>query len=105
VPELAELPLPYIHEPWKMTEMDMELYNFKLGRDYPLPIVDPKDARKEERKFLWDIRKSTKGKSEGQKIIETLVRPSKARQEPKAKQTQSQRNKDIESKQGQLPLL
>jgi hypothetical protein len=67
--------------------------------------VDPNDARKEERKFLWDIRKSAKGKSEGQKIIETLVRPSKARQEPKAKQTQSQRNKDIESKQGQLPLL
>jgi deoxyribodipyrimidine photo-lyase len=105
VPELAELPLPYIHEPWKMTEMDMAIYNFKLGRDYPLPVVDPKDARKEERKFLWDIRKSAKGKSEGQKIIETLVRPSKARQEPKRKQTQSKRNKDIESKHGQLPLL
>jgi deoxyribodipyrimidine photo-lyase len=105
VPELAELPLSFIHEPWKMTEMDMALSNFKLGRDYPLPIVDPKDSRKEERKFLWDIRKSDKGKSEGQKIIQTLVRPSVARKEPKRKQTKAKGKQDIEPKQGQLPLL
>ena len=105
IPELAELPLSFIHEPWKMTDMDMSIYNFKLGRDYPLPIIDPKDSRKEERKFLWDIRKSEKGKSEGRKIVETLVRPSVARQEPKRKQAKTKRNQDIEPKQGQLPLL
>lgn len=105
VPELAELPLSFIHEPWKMTEMDMSIFNFKLGRDYPLPIIDPKDSRKEERKFLWEIRKSQKGKSEGRKIVETLVRPSVSRQEPKRKQAKSKRNQDIEPKQGQLPLL
>lgn len=105
VPELAELPLSFIHEPWIMTEMDMSIYNFKPGRDYPLPIIDPKGPRKEERQFLWDIRKSEKGKSEGQKIIETLVRPSVARQEPKRKQAKSKRKQDIEPKHGQLPLL
>jgi len=105
VPELAELPLPFIHEPWKMTEMDMALYHFKLGQDYPLPIVDPNDARKEERKFLWDIRKSDKARSEGKQIIQTLVRPSVTRQEPKRKQSESKRKQDIEPKQGQLPLL
>jgi hypothetical protein len=88
-----------------MTEMDMSIYNFKLGQDYPYPIIDPKDSRKEERKFLWDIRKSEKGKSEGQKIIQTLVRPSVARQEPKRKQTKTKGKQDIEPKQGQLPLL
>jgi deoxyribodipyrimidine photo-lyase len=105
VPELAKLPLAFIHEPWKMTEMDMAIYDFKLGQDYPFPIIDPKDARKEDRKFLWDIRKTEKGKSEGMKIIETLVRPSKTRQKPKAKQTNSKRKDDVEPKQGQLPLL
>jgi deoxyribodipyrimidine photo-lyase len=105
VPELAELPLSFIHEPWKMTQMDMALYHFKLGQDYPLPIVDPNDARKEERKFLWDIRKSDKARSEGKQIIQTLVRPSVTRQEPKRKQSESKRKQDIEPKQGQLPLL
>ena len=105
IPELAELPLSFIHEPWKMTEMDMSIYDFKLGQDYPYPIIDPKDSRKEERKFLWEIRKSQKGKSEGQKIIETLVRPSVALQEPKRKQAKSKGKQDIEPKQGQLPLL
>jgi deoxyribodipyrimidine photo-lyase len=105
VPELAELPLAFIHEPWKMTEMDMSIYNFKLGQDYPFPIINPKDSRNEERKFLWDIRKSAKGKSEGRKIVETLVRPSVARQEPKRQQTKTKRKQNIEPKQGQLPLL
>ena len=83
----------------------MSLYQFQLGRDYPFPIVDPKDSRKEERKFLWDVRKSDKGKSEGQKIIQTLVRPSNTRQKPKTKQANTKRKNDIEPKQGQLPLL
>ena len=105
LPELAQLPLAFIHEPWKMTQMDMDLHDFQLGRDYPLPIVDPNDSRKEERKFLWDIRKSEKSRSEGQKILKTLVRPSAARQVPKRKQAKSERKQDIEPKQGQLPLL
>jgi len=67
--------------------------------------VDPKEARKEERKFLWDIRKSDKARSEGKQIIQTLVRPSVTRQEPKRKQAESKRKQDIEPKQGQLPLL
>ena len=105
VPELASLPIAFVHEPWKMTEMDMELADFRLGVDYPLPIIDPTNSRKEDRKFLWDIRKSNQGKIEGQKIIQSLVRPSKARQEPKRQKAYGKRNKDIESENGQLPLL
>ena len=88
-----------------MTKMDSELYHFELGKDYPFPIVDPKDSRKEERKFLWDIRKSQKAKSEGQKMLEKLVRPSVSGQKPKRQQTKTNRKQNIEPKQGQLPLL
>ncbi|MFM6945956.1 MAG: deoxyribodipyrimidine photo-lyase/cryptochrome family protein [Flavobacteriales bacterium] len=105
VPELSHLPLSFIHEPWKMTKMDSELYQFELGKDYPFPIIDPKDSRKEERKFLWDIRKSQKAKSEGKKMLETLVRPSVSGQKPKRQQTKTKRKEHIEPKQGQLPLL
>ncbi len=105
VPELAKLPDALIHEPWKMTSIEAETYGFELGKDYPLPIIDPKDSRKEERKFLWDIRKSAQAKREGQKIIETLVRPSEPRQKPKTKQAQTKRKQNIEPNNGQLPLL
>ena len=45
VPELRDLPIQYRHEPWKMNEAEAEKYHFKLGRDYPQPIVDHKFAR------------------------------------------------------------
>lgn len=105
VPELAKLPDALIHEPWKMTSLEAKTYGFEPGKDYPLPIIDPKDSRKEERKFLWDIRKSAQAKREGQKIIETLVRPSESRQKPKTKQAQTKRKQNIEPNNGQLPLL
>ena len=40
VPELKNLPKKFIHKPW---ESDDE--NFKLGEDYPFPIVKHEDAR------------------------------------------------------------
>jgi deoxyribodipyrimidine photo-lyase len=45
VPELRELPIKYRHEPWQMAEVEAQKYDFKLGRDYPHPIVDHKFAR------------------------------------------------------------
>lgn len=40
LPELKELPKEFIHEPWKMTPDQQELYNVKLGSDYPEPMID-----------------------------------------------------------------
>lgn len=40
VPELSRLPLPFQHEPWKMTSIDEAMYQFELGIDYPMPVVD-----------------------------------------------------------------
>ena len=105
LPELAKLPINFIHEPWKMTNMDMALYDFELGKCYPKPIIDPTMSRIEERKFLWGLRKSTKAMQENQKILTALVRPSGSGQKPKYKQTKKNGNKDINDKNGQLPLL
>jgi deoxyribodipyrimidine photo-lyase len=44
-PELAKLPAPLIHAPWEAPAEILEKAGVKLGRTYPHPIVDHKEAR------------------------------------------------------------
>lgn len=46
VPELAGLPIAYIHEPWRAPPDELKKAGIKLGTTYPLPIVDHNAARK-----------------------------------------------------------
>lgn len=46
VPELAQLPLKFVHEPYLMTNQEQADLQIVLGTDYPLPIVDHNEARK-----------------------------------------------------------
>lgn len=45
VPELAKLPNKYLQQPWTAPANVLEHCGIKLGRDYPEPIVDHKEAR------------------------------------------------------------
>lgn len=45
VPELKGVPLKYLAEPWTMTTDQQQEYNCVMGKDYPAPIVDHKQAR------------------------------------------------------------
>ena len=36
----------FIHEPWLISEMESEIYKFKVGKDYPSPIVNLKETSK-----------------------------------------------------------
>ena len=45
VPELSELPNKFIHKPWQADPLTLQLANITLGKDYPHPIVDHKEAR------------------------------------------------------------
>ncbi len=45
VPELASLPVNFIHQPWQAPPPVLEAANLRLGVDYPHPIVDLKDSR------------------------------------------------------------
>ncbi len=45
VPELANVPDRYIHEPWKMPQTLQEHLGCVIGRDYPAPLVDHGFAR------------------------------------------------------------
>ncbi|MFM8597026.1 MAG: deoxyribodipyrimidine photo-lyase/cryptochrome family protein, partial [Flavobacteriales bacterium] len=105
IPEIASLPNEFIHEPWKMNQEQAQSYGIELGETYPIPIIDPHKSLREERKFLWDLKKSPMAKKEGQKILEKLVRPSVAHKKKEKQQTQGKRKQQIDPKQGQLPLL
>ncbi|MEM9546066.1 MAG: deoxyribodipyrimidine photo-lyase [Bacteroidota bacterium] len=72
VPELREIPVEFIHEPWNMTEMDLKLNNIELN--YPKPLVDLKESGKLARDKIWGHRKTDVVKQEGQRIIKTHTR-------------------------------
>lgn len=45
LPELANVPQDYIHEPWQMPPLAQKSAGCVIGQDYPEPIVDHKAAR------------------------------------------------------------
>lgn len=45
VPELAQVPDKYVAEPWTMPEDVQQEVGCIIGKDYPAPIVDHKEAR------------------------------------------------------------
>jgi len=47
VPELKDVPDNFIHEPWKMNKLQQEDCSVIIGEDYPEPIVDHDEKRKE----------------------------------------------------------
>ena len=70
VPELAHLETPYAFEPWLMTSLEQQLYNFTLGKDYPFPIVDIKSHRKRATDILWKLREDYTVKKENHRILQ-----------------------------------
>ncbi|WP_339916460.1 cryptochrome/deoxyribodipyrimidine photo-lyase family protein [Yeosuana marina] len=69
VPELKHLDVSFAHQPFLMTELDQAFHNFKLGKDYPYPIVDIKETRKKASDTLWSLKKDTVVKKERQRIL------------------------------------
>ena len=69
VPELANLPLQFIHEPFKMTLLDQKFNDFELGKNYPQPIVNLEKSRKFASDLLWAMKKDPKVKEESFRIL------------------------------------
>ena len=73
IPELAEVPIHLLHEPWKMNEMEQQFYNCKIGEDYPAPIVNIEETRKFASDIVWSFRKKDEVKEEGKRILKKHV--------------------------------
>jgi deoxyribodipyrimidine photo-lyase len=74
VPELAEIPVELIHEPWKLNIIEQQFYNCIIGEDYPAPIVDIEETRKYASDIVWSFRKKEEVKEEGRRILKKHVR-------------------------------
>lgn len=73
VPELKNVPSALLHEPWKMTAMEQELYEVKIGVNYPNPIVDIEETRKAASDLVWSFRKTKEVHEEGTRILKKHV--------------------------------
>lgn len=69
VPELKNLPMAFIHEPYMLTPLEEKLFNFTIGKDYPKPIVDLQKSRKKASDVLWNMQKQSDVKSESLRIL------------------------------------
>lgn len=69
VPELKNLPLPFKHEPWKLSSMEQGFYNFELGKDYPSPIVNLAESANFARDQLWNLKTDPLVKAENKRIL------------------------------------
>lgn len=73
LPELAEIPVHLLHEPWKMNEMEQQFYNCIIGKDYPATIVNIEETRKYASDIVWSFRKKEDVKLEGKRILQKHV--------------------------------
>ena len=81
IPELIHVPVELIHEPWKMSLMEQNLYDVIIGKDYPYPIVDIEATRKFASDEVWRFRKTDAVKKEGSRILKKHVNTSKVKSE------------------------
>ncbi|OUS72566.1 deoxyribodipyrimidine photolyase [Pseudoalteromonas sp. A601] len=72
-PELEKLPIEYLHEPWQQTPMEALFNDFKIGEDYPEPMVDLTKASKEARDRLWQYRERVDVQRAIPAILKALV--------------------------------
>lgn len=69
VPELQQVPVEHIHEPWKMSAMEQEFCGVVLGQNYPLPIVHLEESARAARAKVWGHRKHPLVQKENKRIL------------------------------------
>ena len=101
VPELASVEGEAIHQPWLLPDQMQSKYQCRLGRDYPLPIVDHKEAVKfargqfamlRQRKDYWACAREVMQRHGSRKKSGNRSRPKPSKEKPASQQTTLQLN-------------
>ncbi|GAB3572600.1 deoxyribodipyrimidine photo-lyase [Spirosoma luteolum] len=82
VPELAACPLAYLHEPWRMPQLEQLMTGFRVGETYPMPIVDLAETSRLAHRLLREPRQTELGQAEQARILNqhTIPMPRRPRQ-------------------------
>ncbi|MGB1090143.1 MAG: FAD-binding domain-containing protein, partial [Schleiferiaceae bacterium] len=77
IPELAQVPEEYIHEPWNIPPLQLAMENISFG-DYPAePIIDLSKARKHASDTLYAAKKSKSAAVESKRILARHTNPGR----------------------------
>lgn len=69
VEELKDLPLAFVHEPWKLSREE----RMKCIPSYPEPVVDLKQSRQFAQQELWVLKKTKQAKENNQYLLNLLT--------------------------------
>lgn len=98
LPELADVPAEWIHEPWRMPGGLRRRYGVDAGTDYPPPIVDHEQAAREARQAIKAHRASRDLTRESARVRRQHASRTPAPERPKP------RRRRTPSGQGELDL-
>lgn len=83
VPELADVPRAHIAEPWKMTPLEQQAIGCVIGRDYPAPIVDHREAMAEAKRRIFSVRGTAEARALAQQIYQRHGSRRRPRRRPR----------------------
>jgi len=68
VPEVAQVPLPWLHHPWTMDASLQRASGCVIGRHYPPPIVNEAAAARAAKEAMFGLRKGGEAQREASRI-------------------------------------
>jgi deoxyribodipyrimidine photo-lyase len=75
VPELRDIPPQFVHEPWKLSAMERQMYGYEPGATYPAPIIpDIKQSYHKASEILWAKKEEISVRKENERIVKKHVK-------------------------------
>jgi deoxyribodipyrimidine photo-lyase len=82
VPSLKNVPTEFIHQPWLMPNEVQSTIGFRIGDDYPSPIVDIQQTARYAREHLWQTKKSKVAREESKVILKKHTKRKTEKEDP-----------------------
>ncbi|MBN8532838.1 MAG: deoxyribodipyrimidine photo-lyase [Rhizobiales bacterium] len=102
LPELANVPLACLHEPWRMDVGQQRLFGCVLGQDYPERLVDHEVAAREARARLTEARRAAGYRDEAKRVF---IQHGSRKRNKTARTTRGKENADTKGLSGARQLL